>query len=333
MVVRHRPKRLVCHRVFPRLPLGVGVAVQMDREVHLLVVLVGPHEADSTTAEGRDAADVVARDTVALHRQVVGLPPGQVAANRPVDLDLPPLRPRHPEAPGRVLVDHQRLRLRQVDIHGEARVEAVGSGAWIVTVAIETPRVGGRRRSAARREDVGDHVEVGSIPQGIPPRAAARVDGRPGAGPGLSGGIESLDRVAVGARVPQRAPPRTVVPPQLALRLLPRGGVAHRGAEVEVAVAGAGVGRADAGNGARKHKARQGHGSKDLASADTAIRLGHVLVGWMDMKRAGRATSGAISMNGRRRIVIRYLGSSHKSVITGRSEPTGCRAASSAGRS
>src|SRR6185503_15165847 len=92
-------------------------------------------------------------------------------------------------------------------------------------------------------------------PQDVGLGARAVVEHRAGVDPALAGRVQAVDVVVLRRVVVEAAPPRAVVPPQLALGLLARRRRETRGAEREVADAGS-AGRA-----------------RDLAAGEPAGRL------------------------------------------------------------
>ncbi len=200
-------------------PRVVRGAVRVGREVHVRVALVAPHEADLVAAE-RDQC----RDVVAVHgdpgngRDEPGRP-GLVVDSGMGDVRSPALGPGGPQLARRILVDDERLGRDVDDVDREAAIQRVRHRSAAVAVPVEPGRASGDVVARVRRDAVRGDVQVHSIPQGVAPCAAARVDCRTRVHPRSRPGVGTEDAERRRRRVPHDCPPASIVEPELALRL------------------------------------------------------------------------------------------------------------------
>ncbi len=222
------------------LPGGVRRAVVVDGRNHGVRDLVAPQHGDLVALEGDNRGDVVAGHVRRARRgQHEGRAPGGVVAQAAVDQHLAAFDISHPQRPGRVFGDGQRLALALCHRHREAGVEAVLPGGAVVAVAVEPPPTGLRGGCRIGREDIRHHIQLlrARVPQGICFGGFAVVGGCARVRPGLRRPVQPVDAVSAPRRAVQNAPPGAIMPPQLALGLFAGRHRGRRRAVAEVYIA------------------------------------------------------------------------------------------------
>ena len=207
-------------------PGRVGIGVAMDGEIIGPVRLVAPEDAH-LPGEGDDAGVVVAVEGrlgpwhVGRERSAPDRVVTDGVAHARVDYESRSLLPRRPELPGGVLRDREGLRLVVADLDREAGIQRIRLRGRVVAVAIQAGRVPGARTG---RKDVRGHVQLprARVPERVRPRARTVVQPHPSINPALRTQVQTEDVVGRAGLRPHARPPRAVVPPQLALRFLPR---------------------------------------------------------------------------------------------------------------